>query len=49
MPELLCKAEQSIGQGGFMLVRFNNPNGTHGYETIDFRRDHAGGRQRDGE
>jgi gamma-glutamyltranspeptidase/glutathione hydrolase len=37
MPELLCKAEQSIGQGGFMLVRFNNPNGTHGYETIDFR------------
>ncbi len=24
-------------QGGFMIVRFNNPNGTHGYETIDFR------------
>lgn len=20
-----------------MIVRYNNPNGTHGYETIDFR------------
>lgn len=20
-----------------MIIRYNNPNGTHGYETIDFR------------
>lgn len=24
-------------QGGFMLVRFNNEDGSHGYEMIDFR------------
>ena len=24
-------------QGGFMLVRFNNQDGSHGYEMIDFR------------
>lgn len=26
-----------IGGGGFMLIRFNNENGTHAYEEIDFR------------
>ncbi|ORY39482.1 gamma-glutamyltranspeptidase [Leucosporidium creatinivorum] len=26
-----------IGGGGFMIVRFNNEDGTHGYEQIDFR------------
>lgn len=26
-----------IGGGGFMLIRFNNPDGSHGYEQIDFR------------
>ncbi|THV00494.1 gamma-glutamyltranspeptidase [Dendrothele bispora CBS 962.96] len=26
-----------IGGGGFMIVRFNQPDGTHAYEMIDFR------------
>lgn len=26
-----------IGGGGFMIVRFNNDDGSHGYEMIDFR------------
>ncbi|KAF5346019.1 hypothetical protein D9758_013875 [Tetrapyrgos nigripes] len=26
-----------IGGGGFMIVRFNQPDGSRGYETIDFR------------
>lgn len=24
-------------KGGFMIIRFNNEDGTHGYEQIDFR------------
>ena len=30
----VCYADQ---KGGYMLVRFNNDDGTHGYEMIDFR------------
>ncbi|GMK55224.1 hypothetical protein CspeluHIS016_0202800 [Cutaneotrichosporon spelunceum] len=26
-----------IGGGGFMVIRYNNEDGTHGYEQIDFR------------
>lgn len=31
------RARYLTDQGGFMLVRFNNDDGTHGYEMIDFR------------
>jgi hypothetical protein len=28
---------QADDEGGFMLIRFNNEDGSHGYEMIDFR------------